>query len=75
VAHPKVFLQALGIGGGIFAMVIFGILPPLMCLRGRKNEGVGGYRLFGGTPLLIFLMFCAVSVICVELWKEFVGVL
>ena len=67
--YPKLFLRALGFGGGICAMVLFGILPALMCIQGRKRAK-GDYRVFGGTPLLVLVIMLSLGIIVLELLNE-----
>ena len=57
------FLIALGYGG-VFVAVLYGILPALMVWQGRYIENKkAAFRVFGGKPLLILMIFGSVCVI------------
>lgn len=65
IFDPSVFYAALSFGGGICAVVLFGILPVLMVWRGRyglKEHHEGAYKVAGGKKLLVFL-FCVATFI------------
>ncbi|NGX30890.1 MAG: Tyrosine-specific transport protein [Chlamydiae bacterium] len=68
IVYPNIFLKALGFGGGICAMILFGILPPLMCLKSRQQKK--DYQVFGGKGLLFLMMLFALFVIIIELFTE-----
>lgn len=67
---PKLFLAALSFAGGICAMILFGILPALMCLKGRDEEPVAQYRVRGGKPLIYTVISVASIVILIEFLRE-----
>lgn len=64
--YPRVFLTALGFAGGFIDVLLYGVLPAMVILLGRRVYSTeGGYRVFGGvyTPLLILavslVLLCA----------------
>lgn len=67
---PKLFLAALSFAGGICAMILFGILPALMCLKGRVQEPVAQYRVSGGKALIYTVITVASLVILIEFLRE-----
>jgi len=67
---PKLFIAALSFAGGICAMILFGILPALMCLKGRVEEPIAQYRARGGKPLIYTVIAVSTVVILIELLKE-----
>lgn len=65
IFDPSVFYAALSFGGGVCAVVLFGILPVLMVWRGRygfSEHHEAAYQVFGGRRLLVFL-FCVATFI------------
>lgn len=72
---PGVFFKALELVGGIAAMVIFGIIPALMCWtnRYRRPELQNFVKPLvpGGKPMLIAVIALASSMIGYELIKNF----
>lgn len=68
VLGPNLFFNALNFAGGICAMLLFGILPVLMCWvkRYRRNHQTG-YMVFGGKKLLLSLMTFALFVMGYQL--------
>lgn len=75
---PSLFLQALSFAGGICAMILFGIMPAMMCYKGRyhrdKKNPETHFRVFGGRGVLIGVMFISAVVIIVELFREIMGI-
>lgn len=64
--YPQVFLTALSFAGGFIDVLLYGVLPAMVILLGRRvYSAEGGYRVFGGvyTPLLILavslVLLCA----------------
>lgn len=58
--YPAIFLHALGFAGGFIDVLLFGVLPALVVLVGRKLQptGVSRYQVAGGvmTPVIIILL-------------------
>lgn len=73
VLYPKVFFKALSFAGGIFAMILFGILPILMAWVGRyKKNLTSNYHVSGGKASLLIAFCFAVFVIACEFIRIFV---
>lgn len=69
---PGIFLNALGIAGGTFAILLFGIIPCLMCLKARKNPSIViQYRMFFPNAYIYFLLFLSVIFLTYEIFKAF----
>jgi len=71
VLYPKIFLDALNIAGGYFAVILFGILPALMAWSARyvlklKNT----YRVPGGRILLTVVILISLMVIGIQLTND-----
>jgi tyrosine-specific transport protein len=74
LTYPHIFFKALNFAGGIFAMVLFGLLPTLMAWIGRyKKHLTSTYRVAGGKPALIlgfafslFVIICEVFRLCLN---------
>lgn len=67
---PGLFLSALSFAGGICAMILFGILPALMCWVGRKEKIPLQFKVAGKNTLLGFVIAASCSVIIIELLRE-----
>lgn len=78
LVDPKLFLQALSFAGGICAMILFGIMPALMCYKGRyhrdKKNPETHFRVPGGRGVLVAVIFISVAVIVIELCREILGI-
>ena len=64
---PDLFFKALGFAGGICAVILFGVMPVLMVIRGRyilKKQSP--YKIKGGLPLLLLVL---VFSICIFLFQ------
>jgi len=60
---PGIFIAALAYAG-IYCVVLLIILPALMVWRGRYHKKIAtGYQVFGGKPLLFFLLVMSVLII------------
>jgi tyrosine-specific transport protein len=63
LSYPKLFFTALNFAGGICAVILFGVFPVMMVWIGRyRKRESSGYRVFGGRPLLIAILFFALLV-------------
>jgi tyrosine-specific transport protein len=63
--YPSIFLHALGFAGGFIDVLLFGVLPALVVLIGRKMQPPGArYQVAGGalTPIMILLLSSALLV-------------
>lgn len=61
--YPGAFISALSYAG-IYCMILFVFLPALMAWSGRYRKCLAStYQTWGGKPLLIFLVVCAVLII------------
>lgn len=76
--RPELFLQALSFAGGICAMILFGIIPALMCYQGRYHKEAktpaSSFRVPGGKPLLFAVITISSFVIIVEICREIMGI-
>ena len=71
---PGIFFKALELGGGVAAMIVFGIIPACMCWvnRYKKDQATQIPPLvFGGKPMLIVIILLASFVISYEMLKNF----
>lgn len=70
--YPGFFLKALDLAGGIAALALFGLFPPLMVWNLRYVQNVSTRPcLFGGKALLIFLFLCSLSLLLIDCAREF----
>lgn len=75
VLYPKIFLDALNIAGGYFAVVLFGILPALMVWSARYVKNMNNtYRVTGGRILLIAVILISCAVIGIQLTNDLTAV-
>lgn len=74
IAYPRIFLVALGYAGGISCALLFGLMPPLMAWVGRyiKHYPADTRQLFGGKPMLFFLMVFAFLILLSEIVQQMV---
>jgi len=71
--YPHVFLIALNYAGGFGAVILFGILPVLMTWKGRYVKHLNHVQLIpGGKFTLVLIMLFAVSVICIQIFNQFI---
>lgn len=67
VLYPKIFLIALSYGGGISAILLFGMLPVWMVWSGRYHSQIQGNILIpGGKTGLLFIALLSLIVICLQ---------
>ncbi len=67
---PGIFLNALGIAGGTFAILLFGIIPCLMCIKARRTPSLTiQYRMFFPNAYIYFLLFLSVIFLTYEIFK------
>lgn len=70
--NPQVFFKALSLAGGLFAMILFGILPIAMAWIGRYRKNLtSNYHVYGGKLSLILGLIFAILVIGCEFWILF----
>lgn len=66
--YPHVFIAALSYAG-IYCVILLVLLPALMVWRGRYHKNLPHeYRVFGGKPLLVFLLIASVLAIGNGFW-------
>jgi len=66
--YPQIFYKALSFGGGICAVLLFGLFPALMAWRGRYLQKISSsYRVMGGKPLLLALALFALFIFFFQL--------
>lgn len=72
IFFDRAFLVALDTTGGYGDAVLNGIIPVLMVWVGRYHLGYkSAFKVFGGKPLLVFLMIFFVGVFLYELLMQF----
>ncbi len=67
LVDPTIFLQALGFAGGFCAVIIFGILPCIMCWMKNKTLKKKGQNL-ESKPVLICTMLLATCIVLIEIF-------
>lgn len=60
--YPNLFLQALGVAGGVFTMILYGMIPGFMAFKGRSH-----FLLPGGKPIIVLLMLISLVILVREL--------
>ena len=66
--YPRLFYDALNFAGGIFAVLLFGVLPVCMVWIGRyRKQEQSSYRVMGGKPLLLTILFFALLIMFVQI--------
>lgn len=60
--YPHLFLQALGIAGGVFTMLLYGMIPGFMAFKNRSH-----FLLPGGKPVIFLLMLISLVILVREL--------
>lgn len=65
IIYPNLFLNMLDFAGGFIDVLLFGLLPALIVLTGRKTIIATQYQVFGGkvTPILILIFSLIILVI------------
>lgn len=61
--NPDIFLQALGAAGGFAATVLFGLIPALICLKGRDRQEGKFWKVPGGKPFLVVLTLFSIIIL------------
>ncbi|GLR09339.1 tyrosine transporter TyrP [Mixta theicola] len=64
--YPQGFVLALGYAGVALAVLAL-IIPSLLVWRSRQQHGAADYKVAGGTPLLLLVFLCGISVIAIQL--------
>ena len=71
VLNPRILYQALGLGGGIFAVILFGILPVLMVWRGKTRDHLFKERNFFTKNAVLLTLFAIASfIIAYQIYAE-----
>ncbi len=65
IMYPNLFLNMLDFAGGFIDVLLFGLLPAIIILTGRKTIVAPRYQVFGGkiTPILILIFSVVIVVI------------
>lgn len=64
VIYPSIFYKALNFAGGICTVILFGILPLLMCWKGRYLQKIESkYTFGGGKKMLVFLFLISAFIL------------
>lgn len=66
LAYPNIFITALEVAGGFFAVILFGILPALMAWKGRYGKREIIHRcLPGGRVILILIVLFSLVIMAI----------
>jgi tyrosine-specific transport protein len=65
---PTGFSEILSWAGSLVA-ILLGILPIAMVWKGRYSQQLGGYRVWGGKPLLVLTLIFFIGVVVAELTR------
>ena len=63
--YPRGFVMALGYAGVALAVLAL-LIPSLLAWQSRKHTPLTGYRVWGGKPALLLVLFCGVAVIVIQ---------
>lgn len=63
--YPRGFVMALGYAGVALAVLAL-LIPSLLAWQSRKHTLQTGYRVWGGKPALLLVLFCGVAVIVIQ---------
>jgi len=63
--YPRGFVMALGYAGVALAMLAL-LIPSLLAWQSRKHTPQSDYRVRGGKPALLLVLFCGVAVIAIQ---------
>ncbi|WP_312411695.1 tyrosine transporter TyrP [Pseudescherichia sp.] len=63
--YPRGFVMALGYAGVALAVLAL-LIPSLLAWQSRKHMPQTGYRVRGGKPALLLVLFCGVAVIVIQ---------
>ncbi|WP_042391406.1 tyrosine transporter TyrP [Pseudescherichia vulneris] len=63
--YPRGFVMALGYAGVALAVLAL-LLPSLLAWQSRKHTPRADYRVRGGKPALLLVLFCGVAVIAIQ---------
>lgn len=71
IFYPKAFIHALEYAG-IYSLILLVLLPAWMAFRGRYHKKIAtGFRVFGGSALIIFLLLFSFFVILWSILNQF----
>ena len=69
---PQIFFKAMNFAGGICAILLFGILPPLMIWVGRYHKKYrASYQVFGGKVTPVVLLLFSLFILFYQLTQTF----
>lgn len=63
--YPRGFVMALGYAGVALAVLAL-LIPSLLAWQSRKHSPQSNYRVRGGKPALLLVLFCGVAVIAIQ---------
>jgi tyrosine-specific transport protein len=70
LVYPGLFIKALELAGGFFAVILFGILPALMAWLGRYHQKEIVLRFLpGGKAMLILIIFASLVIMSIMIWN------
>lgn len=71
ITYPNIFIKALSYAGGFSCAILFGLFPPIMAWVGRYQKKYPGKALlFGGRPMLVFLILFVVFELGIEIGSQ-----
>lgn len=71
LVYPGVFLTALNYAGGFAAVLLFGVLPPLMVWRGRYSMQMEGHPIIPGGRVVLSVI---IAVSCLIVASQFLTI-
>lgn len=64
--YPNLFLSLLDFAGGFIDVLLFGILPALIVLLGRRKMLATQYQVFGGTMTPVLILIFSLSILLIK---------
>ncbi len=65
--YPNLFLNLLEFSGGFIDVLLFGVMPALMILAGRKTFSASQYQVIGGKITPIFVLIFSLVVLAMKI--------
>lgn len=72
LVYPKIFLSALSFAGGFIDVLLFGILPALAVLLGRRRRTAeSNYQVLGGTVTPVIIVLISLALLCLKMISDY----
>jgi tyrosine-specific transport protein len=67
--YPHLFINMLDFAGGFIDVLLFGVLPAVIILMGRKRMAISGqhYQVMGGVVTPVIIIIISLAVLCIKL--------